>query len=65
MRRPDGMSYGPRSTPDTPFTDHPDGHCPPGHFIFRRHVVNARQLPPVKRLDNKSFVNRPLLVYLL
>lgn len=65
MRRPDGMSYGPRPTPDTPFTDHPGGQCPPGHFIFRHHVVNARQLPPVKRLDNKSFVNRPLLVYLL
>lgn len=66
-RRPDGMSYGPRSTPDTPFTDHSGEPLParPLHLpLHCKHIVCVRQLPAAKRLDNESFVNRRLLVYL-
>lgn len=58
-RRPDGMSYGPRSTPDTPFTDHSGEPLPawPLHLPPHcKYIVNACQLPPAKRLDNKRFV---------
>lgn len=67
-RRPDAMSYGPRSTLDTPFTDHSGEPVPAWPLHLLGCIVSTSLMPvnccPLNVLITGDLLTAPLLVYL-